>query len=92
MKTSLEFWSAATRLWSAAATLSPRIQRFIRAELPTVERWDLLAYTNLGKPKYHHLDLVHALKDAPLLSKDDLESLYHRATEIVPVARWSGAT
>ena len=29
---------------------------FIARELPTVERWDLLAYTNLGQPKYRRLD------------------------------------
>jgi pyruvate formate lyase activating enzyme len=68
------------------------IASFVHAELPTVERWDLLAYTNLGKPKYHRLDLAYALEDMPLLTKDNMESLYHRAAAIVPVARWSGAT
>ncbi len=68
------------------------IARFIRRELPTVERWDLLAYTNLGRPKYHRLDLTYALEDAPLLTKDDMELLYHRAAATVSVARWSGAT
>ncbi|MGC8787248.1 MAG: glycyl-radical enzyme activating protein, partial [Anaerolineae bacterium] len=32
------------------------IGSFIREALPTVQRWDLLAYTNLGRPKYHRLD------------------------------------
>jgi pyruvate formate lyase activating enzyme len=44
------------------------IGRFISEALPTVERWDLLAYTNLGKPKYHRLDLPYALEDALLLT------------------------
>ncbi len=68
------------------------IARLICTELPTVERWDLLAYTNLGKPKYHRLDLAYALEDAPLLTKPAMESLYHIAAASVPCARWSGAT
>ena len=68
------------------------IAHFIRDELPTVERWDLLAYTNLGKPKYHRLDLPYALESAPLFTRGEMESLWRIAVEIVPVARWSGAT
>ena len=65
---------------------------FIREALPTVERWDLLAYTNLGKPKYHRLDLPYQLEDAPLLTRAEMETLWQTATELVPAARWSGAT
>jgi pyruvate formate lyase activating enzyme len=68
------------------------IAQIIRAELPTVERWDLLAYTNLGKPKYHRLDLPYALEDVPLLTRAEMESLWRVAVENAPVARWSGAT
>lgn len=68
------------------------IGRFIRDQLPTVQRWDLLAYTNLGRPKYHRLDRPYALEDAPLLTRQDMESLWQAAAELVPVARWSGAT
>jgi len=68
------------------------IGRFIRDELPAVQRWDLLAYTNLGKPKYHRLDLPYPLEDAPLLTQAQMESLWQTAMELVPVARWSGAT
>jgi pyruvate formate lyase activating enzyme len=68
------------------------IGAFIRDELPTVERWDLLAYTNLGRPKYHRLDLPYALADAPLLTRAEMESLWQAAVELVPVAKWSGAT
>ncbi len=39
---------------------------FIAERLPTVERWDLLAYTNLGRPKYGRLDLPYPLGDADL--------------------------
>ena len=68
------------------------IGRFIRDALPTVERWDLLAYTNLGKPKYHRLDLPYVLEDVPLLTQAEMEAAWQAAVELVPVARWSGAT
>lgn len=68
------------------------IARFICDELPTVERWDLLAYTNLGKPKYHRLDLPYALENVSLLTRGEMESVWRVAHDIVPVARWSGAT
>jgi pyruvate formate lyase activating enzyme len=65
---------------------------FIAAELPTVERWDLLAYTNLGQPKYHRLDRPYALEGAELLTRAEMEALHAIAIERVPVAVWSGAT
>ena len=65
---------------------------FIAAELPTVERWDLLAYTNLGQSKYRRLDRPYALEGVPLLSKAEMEALHAVAVAQVPVARWSGAT
>jgi len=68
------------------------IARFIRDELPTVERWDLLAYTNLGKPKYHRLDLPYELENVPLVTRDEMESVWRVAHDLVSVARWSGAT
>lgn len=68
------------------------IGQFIRGSLPTVERWDLLAYTNLGRPKYHRLDLPYALADAPLLTKAEMEAIWQQAVALVPVARWSGST
>jgi len=68
------------------------IADFIAAELPTVERWDLLAYTNLGQPKYHRLDLPYALETIPLLTQAEVESLHAVAVQRVPVAVWSGAT
>jgi pyruvate formate lyase activating enzyme len=65
---------------------------WIAAELPTVERWDLLAYTNLGGPKYHRLDLPYALEGVPLLTQLEMEALHSIAVKRVPVAVWSGAT
>ena len=68
------------------------LAEFIRAELPSVERWDLLAYTNLGQPKYHRLDLPFALEGVPLMSEQEMVSTWQAAAEVVPFARWSGAT
>ncbi len=68
------------------------IGEFIRDELPTVQRWDLLAYSNLGRPKYHRLDLPYALEHTPLLSRAEMEAAWQVAVGIVPFAKWSGAT
>jgi pyruvate formate lyase activating enzyme len=65
---------------------------FIAAELPTVQRWDLLAYTNLGGPKYRRLDRPYALAGVPLLTRPEMETLHAVAVARVPVAVWSGAT
>jgi pyruvate formate lyase activating enzyme len=68
------------------------IARFIHDELPVVQRWDLLAYTNLGKPKYERLDRKYLLAQVPLLTRNEVESAWRTAVELVPVAHWSGAT
>ena len=68
------------------------IGRFIREWLPTVQRWDLLAYTNLGQPKYHRLDLPYPLEKVPLLTRPEMESVWQAAVELVPAAKWSGVT
>ena len=68
------------------------IGQFIREQLPTVERWDLLAYTNLGKPKYHRLERTYSLENELLLAVEEMEQVYQLAASLVPSARWSGAT
>jgi len=65
---------------------------FIAADLPNVERWDLLAYTNLGQPKYHRLDRSYALEGIPLLTRVEMEGFHAIAHQRVPAAVWSGAT
>jgi pyruvate formate lyase activating enzyme len=78
--------------YTADAANIAAIGDFIATELPTVERWDLLAYSNLGQPKYHRLDRPYALEGAPMLGQDEMAALYAIATHRVPVAAWSGAT
>ncbi len=61
---------------------------FIRDALPTVERWDLLAYTNLGRPKYHRLGLPYALEEAPLPTAAAMAVCHALGLAMTPVARW----
>jgi pyruvate formate lyase activating enzyme len=65
---------------------------FIQEVLPTVQRWDLLAYTHLGQPKYRRLDLPYLLEATPLLTRTEMDALWQTAVEQVPTAEWSGAT
>lgn len=66
---------------------------FIAERLPTVERWDLLAYTNLGRPKYHRLDLPYALEATGLVTRGWMERLASVAAAAgVAQLVWSGAT
>ncbi len=78
--------------YTADATNIAALGDFIASELPTVERWDLLAYTNLGQPKYHRLDRPYALEGVPLLTRAEIETLHAIALKRVSVAVWSGAT
>ena len=78
--------------YSADAPNIRAIGEFIRDAVPTVQRWDLLAYTNLGRPKYHRLDLPYLLEDVALLTRTEMEALWQVAAGIVPHAQWSGAT
>jgi pyruvate formate lyase activating enzyme len=68
------------------------LAEFIATQLPTVQRWDLLAYTNLGQPKYRRLDREYALTGVPLPSREQMEALHAVAVRRVQAALWSGAT
>ena len=69
------------------------IARFIKEKLPTVERWDLLAYNNLCASKYERLDKEYALAGCELVSQDTMERLVEVAAEEgIACARWSGMT
>jgi pyruvate formate lyase activating enzyme len=78
--------------YTASADNIAALGKFIAAELPTVQRWDLLAYTNLGGPKYRRLNRAYALTGVPLLTQAEMEALHAVAVAHVPVAGWSGAT
>lgn len=77
--------------YTADAENLAALARFIAEELPMVRRWDLLAYTNLGRPKYRRLDRVYGLEGVPLLTRAEMEALHAIAASAVPCAAWSGA-
>jgi len=65
---------------------------FIRERLPAVQRWDLLAYTNLGVSKYRRLGLPYPLEGAELPLRHHMERLAAIATDGGgPAVVWSGA-
>jgi pyruvate formate lyase activating enzyme len=68
------------------------IARFINEALPTVQRWDLLAYNNLGRPKYRRLDREYLMDKTSLMTRQEMESALRAAAQVVSVAHWSGAT
>ncbi|WP_287155444.1 glycyl-radical enzyme activating protein [Candidatus Solincola tengchongensis] len=70
-----------------------RIARFICDELPTVERYDLLAFNNTCDAKYRRLDLIFSLAGRDLIPEAKMIRLAEVAGEEgLSVARWSGAT
>jgi pyruvate formate lyase activating enzyme len=65
---------------------------FIRDRLPTVQRWDLLAYNKLGQPKYRRLDLSYPLEDTELPTRGQMERLAALAARVDGTkVVWSGA-
>jgi pyruvate formate lyase activating enzyme len=69
------------------------IARFIREELPAVERYDLLAFNNTCNAKYTRLGMSFSLAGEGLLTEEKMIALAEAAEEEgLTVARWSGAT
>ncbi|MBN2026793.1 MAG: glycyl-radical enzyme activating protein [Actinobacteria bacterium] len=69
------------------------VARFILDELPTVERYDLLAFNNTCDAKYRRLDMDFDLAGEALLGEDKMVLLAGVAHEEgLDIARWSGAT
>lgn len=70
-----------------------RLGEFIASELPSAERWDLLAFNNTCGSKYERLDLDWRLDGAPLVEKSKMEELAAVATETGAAGvQWSGVT
>jgi len=69
------------------------IARFIAGNLPTVERYDLLAFNNTCDAKYRRLDKLFPLSGEGLIPEEIMERLAAAASEEgLDTARWSGAT
>ncbi|RLI55585.1 MAG: glycyl-radical enzyme activating protein [Candidatus Thorarchaeota archaeon] len=69
------------------------IGRFIVENMPSVERWDLLAFNKMCVDKYALLDLTYPLKDEPLMTDERMEHLAAVARQTgVKNVNWSGMT
>jgi pyruvate formate lyase activating enzyme len=68
------------------------IGAFIQSSLATVQRWDLLAFSNLGIPKYRRLGMPCALDGTALLTAERMEQIHALAAPYAAHVQWSGAT
>ncbi|MBI4763251.1 MAG: glycyl-radical enzyme activating protein [Deltaproteobacteria bacterium] len=67
--------------------------RFIKKNLPTVERYDLLAFNNTCASKYQRLGLSWDLEKEGLIPEEDMETLARAARkEGLDFVHWSGLT
>jgi pyruvate formate lyase activating enzyme len=70
-----------------------RVARFIRESLPTVERYDLLAFNNTCAAKYERLGLAWRLERKRLIGEKLMEKLAAAARrEGLDSVHWSGMT
>ncbi len=67
------------------------IAKFIKENLPTCERYDLLAYNNTCKDKYERLNMQFLLKDTPLMSRYRMQQLLEIAVKHgIKNSYWTG--
>ena len=70
-----------------------RIARFIRENLPTAERYDILAFNNTCVSKYERLGWLFPLAEEELLVEERMTGLAEiAAQEGLSCVRWSGMT
>ena len=69
------------------------ISQFINRNLASTQRYDLLSFNNMCKPKYERLDMNWELKHARLIGKERMEELKKIAEDTgLSNVRWSGPT
>jgi len=70
------------------------IGKFIVEKLENkIERWDLLAFNNLAKDKYHRMDLQYPCENLELLTSEEMDKFLQIAKKTgVKNVRWSGLT
>lgn len=68
------------------------IGKFIKENMPSVEKWELVSFNNLSKEKYRLLGREWKFRDAELMEKKTMEDLCKVANGYVKNAEWSGAT
>ena len=70
-----------------------RIAGFIKQDLPTVERYDLLAFNKVCSPKYRRLGHTWDLEDAEQMTEEGMQDLADVAMrEGLDFVHWSGMT
>jgi len=71
-----------------------KVAAFIKQNLPTVERYDILAFNNLCSSKYERLNRSWDLETADQITKDKMEILANTAKEqgLEGIVHWSGLT
>jgi pyruvate formate lyase activating enzyme len=70
-----------------------KIAAFIKQNLPTAERYDILAFNNLCSSKYERLGLAWGLATAEQITEERMESLANAAKgEGLDIVHWSGMT
>jgi pyruvate formate lyase activating enzyme len=69
------------------------VAQFIKENMPTVERYDLLAFNNMCIEKYGLFGLKYPLRDYDLIEKDKMERLANIARDqAIENVCWSGMT
>lgn len=69
------------------------IAAFIRENMSSVERWDLLGFNRLCLPKWQRLDTPFECAETPLVTEQQMTQLVEIANESqVPKITWSGVT
>ncbi len=67
------------------------VARFIKEHLPTVERYDLLAFNNTCKDKYERLNMEFALSETQLMSRHRMDQLLDIAVRYgIRETYWTG--
>lgn len=69
------------------------ISEFIKRNLPTAQRYELLSFNNMCRSKYERLDMNWELKGVPLIEKERMEEFKKIAEDAgLSNVRWSGPT
>ncbi len=67
------------------------VAKFIKENLPTCERYDLLAFNNTCKDKYDRLGIKFELADTPLMRRGRMQQLLDLAVRKgIPTTYWTG--
>ena len=70
------------------------IGKFIVEKLENkIDRWDILAFNNLAKDKYHRMDLPYPCESLELFTSEEMDKFLQIAKETgVKNVRWTGLT